>query len=386
VNNRFDKIFLVAGARPNFMKIAPIAHAFNRVDETNQIDYKVVHTGQHYDYEMSQAFFDDLEINRPDYFLGVGSASHAVQTARIMMAFEEVCLKEKPGAVVVVGDVNSTVACALVAKKLGIGVAHVEAGLRSYDRTMPEEINRILTDTISDYLFTTCKDANRNLKKEGISKGKIYFVGNVMIDTLLQFRAKAEKSAKIKIDQEDYALLTLHRPSNVDDKRTFKSILEALKEVSKRIPILFPAHPRTQKQVKAFGYEKYFNFLELNPKNTVKLRNSINLSGPLSYVEFLNLMAKSKLVYTDSGGIQEETTILAIPCLTIRENTERPVTIEEGTNILVGSDREKIAEESDKILKGKGKKGRIPKLWDGKAAERTVNILLGRPYEPFRPQ
>lgn len=386
MNNRFDKIFLVAGARPNFMKIAPIAHAFNRVDETNQIDYKVVHTGQHYDYEMSQAFFDDLEINRPDYFLGVGSASHAVQTARIMMAFEEVCLKEKPGAVVVVGDVNSTVACALVAKKLGIGVAHVEAGLRSYDRTMPEEINRILTDTISDYLFTTCKDANRNLKKEGISKGKIYFVGNVMIDTLLQFRAKAEKSAKIKIDQEDYALLTLHRPSNVDDKRTFKSILEALKEVSKRIPILFPAHPRTQKQVKAFGYEKYFNFLELNPKNTVKLRNSINLSGPLSYVEFLNLMAKSKLVYTDSGGIQEETTILAIPCLTIRENTERPVTIEEGTNILVGSDREKIAEESDKILKGKGKKGRIPKLWDGKAAERTVNILLGRPYEPFRPQ
>ena len=386
MNNRVDKIFLVAGARPNFMKIAPIAHAFNRINETNQIDYKVVHTGQHYDYEMSQSFFDDLEISRPDYFLGVGSASHAVQTARIMTAFEEVCLKEKPGAVVVVGDVNSTVACALVAKKLGIGVAHVEAGLRSYDRTMPEEINRILTDTISDYLFTTCKDANRNLKKEGISKEKIYFVGNVMIDTLLQFRAKAEKSAKIKINQEDYALLTLHRPSNVDDKRTFKNILEALREVSRRIPILFPAHPRTQKQVKAFGYEKYFNFLELNPKNTVKLKNSINLSGPLSYVEFLNLMANSKLVYTDSGGIQEETTILGIPCLTIRENTERPVTIEEGTNILVGSDREKIAEESYKILKGKGKKGRIPKLWDGKAAERIVNILLGRPYEPFQPR
>ena len=386
VEGHKKSFLLVAGARPNFMKIAPIVHAFNQTNETNQIDYKVVHTGQHYDYEMSQAFFDELEINRPDYFLGVGSASHAVQTARIMIAFEEVCLKEKPDVVVVVGDVNSTMACALVAKKLGIGVAHVEAGLRSYDRTMPEEINRILTDTISDYLFTTCKDADRNLKKEGISKEKIYFVGNVMIDTLLQFRAKAEKSAKIKINQGDYALLTLHRPSNVDDKRTFKNILEALKEVSKRIPILFPAHPRTQKQVKAFGYEKYFNFLEMNPKNTVKLRNSINLSGPLSYVEFLNLMANSKLVYTDSGGIQEETTILGIPCLTIRENTERPVTIEEGTNILVGSDREKIAEESYKILKGKGKKGRIPKLWDGKAARRIVNILLGRPYEPFRPQ
>jgi UDP-N-acetylglucosamine 2-epimerase (non-hydrolysing) len=249
---------------------------------------------------------------------------------------------------------------------------------------MPEEINRILTDTISDYLFTTCKDADRNLKKEGISKEKIYFVGNVMIDTLLQFRPKAEKSAKIKISQEDYALLTLHRPSNVDDKRTFKNILEALREVSKRIPILFPAHPRTQKHVKAFSYEKYFNFLELNPKNRVKLKNSINLSGPLSYVEFLNLMANSKLVYTDSGGIQEETTMLGIPCLTLRENTERPVTIEEGTNILVGSDREKIAEESYKILKGRGKKGRIPKLWDGKASERIVSILLGRPYEPFQ--
>ncbi len=378
--NSIQRLLLVAGARPNFMKIAPIARVLNQnnqKNQRNQINYKLVHTGQHYDYEMSQAFFDDLQIDRPDYFLGVGSESHAVQTARIMIAFEKVCLKEKPDVVVVVGDVNSTVACALVAKKLGIGVAHVEAGLRSYDRTMPEEINRILTDTISDYLFTTCEDANRNLRKKGISKEKIHFVGNVMIDTLLQFKAKAEESAKIKIDQEDYALLTLHRPSNVDDKRTFKNILEALKEVSKRIPILFPAHPRTQKQVRAFGYEKYFNFLELNTKNTVKLRNSINLSGPLSYIEFLNLMANSKLVYTDSGGIQEETTILGIPCLTLRENTERPVTIEEGTNILVGSDREKIAEKSYKILKGKGKKGKIPKLWDGKAAERIVSILLG---------
>ena len=371
------------------MKIAPIVRALNEKNQTNeinQIDYRVVHTGQHYDYEMSQAFFDDLEINRPEYFLGVGSESHAVQTARIMIAFEEVCLKEHPDVVVVVGDVNSTVACALVAKKLGIGVAHVEAGLRSRDLTMPEEINRILTDTISDYLFTSCEDANKNLKKEGISKEKIYFVGNVMIDTLLRFKAKAEKSGRIKIAEKDYALLTLHRPNNVDDRKNFKNILVALREVSKRTPILFPAHPRTQKQIKAFGYEKYFNFLELSPKNMVKLKNGINLSGPLSYLEFLNLMANSKLVYTDSGGIQEETTILGIPCLTLRENTERPITITEGTNTLVGSDREKILKESFRILNGKCKKGKIPPLWDGKASERIVDILLGRPYEPFKPK
>src|SRR4030042_3512995 len=384
--DRILKIILVSGASANFMKIAPIVRAINQtnqIDQRNQINYKLVHTGQHYDYEMSQAFLDDLEINRPEYFLGVGSESHAVQTARIMIAFEEVCIKEKPDVVVVVGDVNSTVACALVAKKLGIGVAHVEAGLRSFDRTMPEEINRILTDTISDYLFTSCEDANKNLKKEGISKEKIYFVGNVMIDTLLRFKAKAEKSGRIKIAEKDYALLTLHRPNNVDDRKNFKNILLALREVSKRTPILFPAHPRTQKQIKAFGYEKYFNFLELSPKNAVKLKNGINLSGPLSYLEFLNLMANSKLVYTDSGGIQEETTILGIPCLTLRENTERPITIKEGTNTLVGSDREKILKESFRILNGNGKKGKIPKLWDGKAAERIVNILLGRPYTHF---
>ena len=382
-------MILVAGARPNFMKIAPIVRAIrhkNQTDERDQISYKLVHTGQHYDYEMSQAFFDDLEINRPEYFLGVGSESHAVQTARIMIAFEEVCLKEKPDVVVVVGDVNSTMACAIVAAKLCIPVAHVEAGLRSRDLTMPEEINRILTDTISDYLFTTCEDANKNLKKEGILKEKIYFVGNVMIDTLLRFKAKAEKSGRIKIAEKDYALLTLHRPNNVDDRKNFKNILVALREVSKRTPILFPAHPRTQKQIKAFGYEKYFNFLELSPKNTVKLKNGINLSGPLSYLEFLNLMANSKLVYTDSGGIQEETTILGIPCLTLRENTERPITITEGTNTLVGSDREKILKESFRILNGKGKKGKIPKLWDGKASERIVDILLGRPYKPFKPE
>jgi len=380
------KILLVAGARPNFMKIAPIIRAFNQRNQINQrdhIDYKVVHTGQHYDSEMSEAFFRDLKLPSPDLYLGVGSGTHGEQTARVMIEFEKVCLKEYPDMVVVVGDVNSTLAASLVAAKLGISVAHVEAGLRSGDRSMPEEINRILTDRISDYLFTTCEDANKNLKKEGILKEKIYFVGNVMIDTLLQFKAKAEISAKIKMSGREYALLTLHRPSNVDDQMAFKNVLEALKKVSKRIPILFPAHPRTQKQIKVFGYERYFNVLNLNPMNAIHPQNSINLAGPLSYLEFLNLMANSKWVYTDSGGIQEETTILGVPCLTLRENTERPITVKEGTNTLVGNHREKILKESFKILDGRGKRGKIPKLWDGKAAERIVDILLEHSKKDF---
>jgi UDP-N-acetylglucosamine 2-epimerase (non-hydrolysing) len=326
---------------------------------------------------MSETFFQDLELSLPDIYLGVGSGTHAEQTARVMMAFEEVCFKEKPDVVIVVGDVNSTLACALVAAKLCIPVAHVEAGLRSYDRTMPEEINRILTDSISDYLFTTCEDANKNLKKEGIPEEEIHFVGNVMIDTLLKFKNRAKAEAKIKVDKKDYALLTLHRPSNVDDQDTFKNIIEALQEISMNIPIIFPVHPRTRKQIQSFSFEKYFNFIELDSKNSLNFANSINLLKPLPYLEFLNLMANAKLVYTDSGGIQEETTILGIPCLTLRENTERPVTIKEGTNTIVGSNRHKILEESHKILIGKGKKGRIPRLWDGKAAERIVNILLG---------
>jgi UDP-N-acetylglucosamine 2-epimerase (non-hydrolysing) len=281
--------------------------------------------------------------------------------------------------------VNSTLACALTTVKLGIPVAHVEAGLRSFDRSMPEEINRVATDALSDFLFTTEKSANKNLMKEGISKKRIFFVGNVMIDTLLKFKAKAEQKAKIKLKGLDFALLTLHRPTNVDNKKTFKDLLQTLKMVSKHIPIIFPAHPRTQKQIKTFGYEKYFNLLELHSKAPINPKNSINLSGPLSYLEFINLMAHAKMVFTDSGGGQEETTILGVPCLTIRQNTERPITIEEGTNILVGSDRSRILEESFKILNGEGKKGKIPKLWDGKASERIVNILLGRPYEPFNP-
>ena len=383
------------------MKIAPIIHVINQrnssrlsrsesvrgemrslfhrgqKDQRNQINFKLVHTGQHYDPEMSETFFRDLELPSPDIYLGVGSGSHSQQVARVMMRFEEVCLKEKPDAVVVVGDVNSTLACALTAAKLGITVAHVEAGLRSFDRTMPEEINRVATDALSDFLFTTEKSANKNLMKEGIAKKRIFFVGNVMIDTLLKFKAKANEKAKINLKGLDFALVTLHRPTNVDNKNAFKDLLQTLRMVSRHIPIIFPAHPRTQKQIKVFGYEKYFNLLELHSKNPINPKNSINLSGPLPYLEFINLMANAKLVYTDSGGIQEETTILGVPCLTLRQNTERPVTIEEGTNILVGNDRSRILEESFKILNGKGKKGKIPHLWDGRASERIVDILLG---------
>lgn len=366
------------------MKIAPIVgelRAKSDAQGTNKLSWKLIHTGQHYDSEMSEAFFHDLEIPSPDIYLGVGSGSHAEQTARVMIEFEKVCLKEEPDLVIVVGDVNSTLACALVAAKLCVPVAHVEAGLRSYDRTMPEEINRILTDSISDYLFTTCEDANENLKKEGVSEEKIHFVGNVMIDSLLKFRNKAEAQSKIKMNKKDYALLTLHRPSNVDHRDAFKNIIEALQEISNNIPIIFPAHPRTRKQIQSFGFEKYFDFIDSDLKDLLNPGNSINLLKPLPYLEFLNLMANAKLVYTDSGGIQEETTILGIPCLTIRENTERPVTIREGTNTLVGSHRDKILEESHKILIGKGKKGRIPYLWDGNAAERIVNILFSHLQE-----
>ncbi|CAD7779323.1 UDP-2,3-diacetamido-2,3-dideoxy-D-glucuronate 2-epimerase [Candidatus Methanoperedenaceae archaeon GB37] len=306
-----------------------------------------------------------------------------MQTAKIMIEFEKVCLRERPDLIIVVGDVNSTIACALVASKLGIKIAHIEAGLRSFDRAMPEEINRVLTDAISDYLFTTCEDANENLRKEGIPEEKIYFVGNVMIDTLLRYKERAKKSnilEKLGLNKDlqvrSYALLTLHRPSNVDNRETFINILKALKDVSEKIPIIFPAHPRTQRQIKSFGLEKYFNFVNIESNSCVNIENSINLLDPLSYLDFLNLMANAKFVLTDSGGIQEETTILNIPCLTLRENTERPVTLKEGTNTIVGSNPEKIISKSMDILNGKKKIGRIPKLWDGKAAERIINILI----------
>lgn len=381
------KIINVVGARPNFMKIAPIVKVMSSYPQLNSI---LVHTGQHYDVSMSQAFFDDLALPKPDIYLGVGSGSHAVQTAKIMIEFEKVLEQEKPDLIIVVGDVNSTLACSLVAAKLLVPVAHVEAGLRSFDRTMPEEINRIVTDALSQYLFTTSEDANLNLKREGIPEEKIFFVGNVMIDSLLQHLEKARTTDILKklglLKQAgstpasteeypiEYAVLTLHRPSNVDQSETFLRIIQALTEISKNLPIIFPIHPRTQKQIEIFGYQSFFKNLETNPVESTK--GFIGTIEPLGYLDFLHLMSRAKLVLTDSGGLQEETTALGIPCLTLRENTERPVTITEGTNTLVGTNRDKIIAEGQQILQGKGKAGRIPRLWDGKTAERIVKIVL----------
>ena len=378
------KIVLVAGARPNFMKIAPLIKAIEKTNnKSRHIAWKLVHTGQHYDSAMSKVFFDDLEIPEPHIHLGIGSGTHAVQTAKTMIAFEDICLSEAPDIVVVVGDVNSTIACSMVAAKMGIKIAHVEAGLRSYDRTMPEEINRVLTDAISDYLFTSCEDANDNLEKEGIDKNKIFFVGNVMIDTLLAFKKKSEQSVimqQLGLENSsgrhrEFALLTLHRPGNVDNRENFVTLIGALKRASEKLPIIFPVHPRTRKQIETFNMGEYFNFCTHATENP----NGIICVEPLSYLDFLKLMTHAKLVFTDSGGIQEETTILGVPCITLRENTERPVTITEGTNVLAGTDPEKIDKYTADILRGAWKQCRTPKLWDGKAAERIINILQAMP-------
>lgn len=384
----------MVGARPNFIKIAPLIERLkvtNKIKKNKDINYILVHTGQHYQYEMSKVFFEDLELPKPDIYLRIGSGSHALQTARIMSAFEKVCVQEKPDLVVVVGDVNSTIACTLVAVKLKIKTAHIEAGLRSYDRSMPEEINRILTDSISDYLFTTCEDANENLKKEGVDEKRIFFVGNVMIDTLIKSKEKAKNSCILEslnlinhwhgfLNSDyvvrDYAVLTLHRPSNVDNKETFQRIIEALREISKHIPIVFPVHPRTLKMINTYSFQDYFFFCQMSQRKKVNITNSINIIDPFGYLDFLKFMSHSKFILTDSGGIQEESTILGIPCLTLRENTERPITITEGTNTLVGCDPTKILEESINIINGNGKKGRMPNLWDGRAAERIVKILV----------
>lgn len=346
------------------MKIAPIIARMKDVPEFNPI---LLHTGQHYDDTMSKAFFVDLNLPEPDIYLGVGSGSHAKQTANIMIKFEEIILKERPDIVLLVGDVNSTIACSLVASKLQIPIAHVEAGLRSFDRSMPEEINRIVTDSLSDLLFTTCEDANENLKKEGIADHKIYFVGNVMIDTLLQHREKSQNSqirGILGLNDKPYAVLTLHRPSNVDGREGLEPIFKALYELSKQIIIVFPVHLRTKENLTRFGYEQ----------KMTSMKNLI-MTNPLGYLDFLNLVTNSRFVMTDSGGLQEETTVLGIPCLTLRKNTERPVTILEGTNTIVGNDPDVILKEGLKILKDGGKKGRTPRLWDGKAAERIVDIL-----------
>ncbi|RJR41953.1 MAG: UDP-N-acetylglucosamine 2-epimerase (non-hydrolyzing) [Deltaproteobacteria bacterium] len=354
------KILLVAGARPNFMKIAPLLRVIDQsyFDRLRPI---IVHTGQHYDYEMSQAFFEDLQIKRPDYFLGVGPGSHAVQTAMIMTAFEEVCLREIPDLVVVVGDVNSTLACALVAKKMGIRVAHVEAGLRSRDLTMPEEINRMVTDVLADYLFVSERSGLANLWQEGRPPEAIHFVGNVMVDTLYLQLASLEETHANR--PEPYAVLTLHRPANVDVASKLLEIMDAVAVIARDLPVEFPAHPRTRQRLEA---------LDLTAGLTGR---GINLLPPLPYKTFLRLWKDAALVLTDSGGLQEETTALGVPCITIRDNTERPVTVAEGTNILAGTDYQGIITAYETFKSTGGKKGRVPELWDGQAAARIVAIL-----------
>ena len=353
------KVLNVVGARPNFMKIAPIVEQMKQVPEIQPI---LVHTGQHYDAGMSDVFFRDLGIPTPDVHLGIGSGSHAEQTARVMIEFEKVCLREKPDLIVVVGDVNSTMACTLVGAKLLIRVAHVEAGLRSFDRTMPEEVNRLVTDALADLLFTTSRDADENLLREGVDRNKIHFVGNVMIDTLLKHREKAvtlDLPAKLGVKPHGYALVTLHRPSNVDDPAVFGQILEALKEIAATIPVIFPIHPRSAKRISEFG---------LNP-------GAVKTMDPFGYLEFLNLTSNARIVLTDSGGLQEETTILGVPCLTLRHNTERPVTISHGTNLMTGPDKVRILEASKRVLSGGWKPKGPPDLWDGRAAERIVKVI-----------
>lgn len=358
------RIACVVGARPNFMKIAPLLEA---MAEYPNLDPLLVHTGQHYDYEMSQIFFEELEIPKPDVYMGVGSGSHAVQTAKIMMAFEEVVIEHKSDVVLVVGDVNSTLACAIVGSKLCIPVAHVEAGIRSLDRAMPEEINRILTDVISDYLFTRTGEADENLRKEGIPDEKIFLVGDITIDTLLKYKDQASSNEivdELGLDRESYVLMTLHRPSNVDDKANFVDILNALEKIQQRIKLVFPMHPRTKARIEGFGLSHVMSDME----NLVVIE-------PLGYLSFMGLMVNSKFVLTDSGGMQTETTVLNIPCLTMRENTERQETAREGTNILVGSDTQLIIQESMKILDGNGKAGSYPDIWDGQTAQRIARIL-----------
>jgi UDP-N-acetylglucosamine 2-epimerase (non-hydrolysing) len=374
------RIIVVAGARPNFMKVAPVIKELSSVRETETV---IVHTGQHYDKEMSKNFFKDLEIPRPHLFLGVGSGSHAEQTAKIMISFEEVLLQKKAELVIVVGDVKSTLACALVAVKHGVKIAHIEAGLRSFDKSMPEEINRIVTDAISDFLFVTEESAILNLSREGVPKEKIFFVGNVMIDTLLQYREKARHSDilnKIGLNSTsnsvlDYAVFTLHRPSNVDDKGKFMEIIDAVREISEAVPVVFPAHPRTMKHIKDFGYEEYFKISEDSLSYKVAERG-IHCIGPLGYLDFLHLTSLAKLVLTDSGGVQEETTILGVPCVTIRENTERPITVTHGTNRIAGTEKLSIINESFDALRNRNAKTAIPPLWDGNAAKRVIAILL----------
>lgn len=382
-------ILSVVGARPNFMKIAPIIKAIGHANRSAQagpgrVGHILVHTGQHYDRNMSGVFFEDLGIPDPDIFLGVGSASHAVQTAEIMRRFEEVLAGKQPDIVVLVGDVNSTVACALVAAKISYNgaslrprplIAHVEAGLRSFDREMPEEINRIVTDHLSDMLFVTEQSGLDNLAREGVDAGKIHFVGNTMIDTLLAFRRRAAGSAVLSRLGlgPGFALATIHRPSNVDCPERFREILGALDDISREVTVVLPLHPRSRGKLPPASQGGPAVFED----GGVIRQGSVNVIGPLSYLDFVCLMSNARIVLTDSGGIQEETTCLGIPCVTIRENTERPVTITEGTNALAGTSREGIKQTFARQLRMKVRGG-APRLWDGKAASRIVSIMLDK--------
>ncbi len=357
-------IYLVAGARPNFMKIAPIVRA---LDASGKLAYKIIHTGQHYDRDMNEVFFEELGIPAPDLFMGAGGGSHAQQTARIMQAFEELCESQRPDCVLVVGDVNSTLACSVVAKKQCVPVAHVEAGLRSGDHSMPEEINRLVTDSISDWFFVTEPSGRDNLLREGKAAAAVHYVGHVMVDNLFYQAAKLDQiesgsfeTSAFKAAHQRYGVVTLHRPSNVDDAQTFARVGGALREVSQRLPLIFPVHPRSRANLDKFG-------IDLGPQ--------VTLVGPRAYMEFLHLWRDAAVVLTDSGGLQEETTALGVPCVTIRENTERPVTVDEGTNVLVGTDAGRIVAEAAKAIDGQGKRGQRPALWDGKAAERIVAVL-----------
>jgi UDP-N-acetylglucosamine 2-epimerase (non-hydrolysing) len=360
------KVINVVGARPNFMKVAPIVAAMKQ--RSAKFRPLVVHTGQHYDSAMSDSFFRDLDLPQPDTHLGVGSASHAAQTAAVMERFEPVVLNEKPDWVLVVGDVNSTIACALVCVKLGVKVAHVEAGLRSRDRSMPEEINRLLTDQIADLLFTPSHDADENLLAEGIPRERIRFVGNVMIDSLQRNLVRAgdlRTKEDLGLSGADYALLTLHRPSNVDLRDSFEPILDALEVIASKLPIVFPVHPRTRKTI-----------AELGLSDRIDAIKDLRTIDPLGYLDFLNLSSGARLVLTDSGGIQEETTALHIPCLTLRENTERPITVEMGTNVVVGTDTAKIIAAAAAALNGSAKgPTQLPPLWDGRTSERILDAL-----------
>ncbi len=362
------KVISVVGARPNFMKVAPIHKAFQKYEDS--IEHLIVHTGQHYDKKMSDAFFKDLDMPRPAYFLGVGSGSHAEQTAKVMVAFEKICLEVKPDLVIVVGDVNSTIACGITAVKLGIKLAHVEAGLRSFDRSMPEEINRIVTDSICDFCFVTEQAGVDNLRKAGFPEDRIFLTGNTMIDSQVNALPRAEESSvlhDLKLGYKNYVVATIHRPSNVDDPKSLAGLLDAMIEISNRCKVVLPIHPRTRKNLANFGLEA-----------KVRSADRLKLIDPLGYIDFLALTMNSCLVITDSGGIQEETTALGVPCLTIRTSTERPVTCEIGTNRLINPDPKSIRQSFHDFWENGNISGQVPPLWDGKAAERIVDIILNQ--------